>query len=48
MLLLGVLSVFAVKSLGDLASKEKAFATDEHGKKGKQPFRHFRECGNPY
>jgi hypothetical protein len=32
MLLLGVLSVFAVKILGELASHRNAFATDEHGK----------------
>jgi hypothetical protein len=31
LLLLSGLSVFAVKILGDLPSKEEAFATDEHG-----------------
>ena len=31
MLLLSVLSVFAVKILGKLGSEEDAFATDEHG-----------------
>ena len=31
LLLLSVLSVFAVKILGELVSKEDAFATDEHG-----------------
>ena len=31
LLLLSVLSVFAVKILGELASKEEAFATDELG-----------------
>jgi len=32
LLLLSGLSVFAVKILGDLPSKEEAFATDQHGK----------------
>ena len=36
LLLLGVLSVFAVKVLGNLASKEEGFATDKHGNEEKQ------------
>ena len=41
LLLLRVLSVFAVKILGDLASKEEAFATDEHGITRKKSIKAF-------
>ena len=39
-MVLSVLSVFAVKILGDLPSKEEAFATDEHGITRKTRIKH--------
>ena len=41
LLLLSGLSVFAVKILGDLPSKEEAFATDEHGIRRKRRIKAF-------